>query len=286
MKHPATEQNVRPGFLLAVVGAAVVMVALLWALKGRPAPTEVAVAARTLVRPSASARPVAALARFGQPVATPVTVNSERPRWTGASRLSSPELGADPIESDATTSLAGFPGARTFDYRTQAAQVAEAVRSAIAGQENRGDGMSPGPTDGLAQSQDPSGFTYRAQPAPVGRVPSAMTPPETGGAATSPSAAPQFAGSRGTDNSGPPAQASPVDGSVPDTTAPSDFGGGAMASGSAGRVSPGAGPPGAQAVNNAVEAFREGERLRRAYVEEMRVRRVAMIAEARQQDGM
>jgi hypothetical protein len=35
-----------------------------------------------------------------------------------------------------------------------------------------------------------------------------------------------------------------------------------------------------------VEAYREGERLRRAYVEEMRVRRIATIADARQREGM
>lgn len=271
---------------MAVVGAIAVMVALLWALKGTPSPTEVAVAAQAPVRPLASARPMVTLARAERVVASPVTVNPEPRRWTGASRLSSPEMGTAPVEPDPTSSLGGFPAAQRFDYRTQAAQAADLVRDAIAQQENQGDGMLSGSPSDFKRSQDPSGFTYRAQPGPVGRVPNAVTQPETGGAARSTGSAPQFARSRGTDNSGSPAPASPVDGGVSNPTASPELGAAAMASRSAGRVSQGAGPPGAQAVNNAVEAFREGERLRRAYVEEMRVKRVALIAEARQQDGM
>lgn len=286
MNHPNPNQSIRPGVLVVAVGTLAVTVVLAWALKGRPSPTDVAVEAAVPMSPSVSVKPVAALARVKQVVATPVAVNTERPRWTRATRLSMPEMRTDTTSPDAAASLAGFQRTETFDYRAQAAQVAEVVRNAIAQEERRSEAMLPGSATGFAQSQGAGGPFNQAQPGPVGSVPNAIAQPETGGAARSPGIAAQFAGSPGNGPAGFQAQGAPVAESVPNAVTPPELGGYAASPGSAAQVSQGSGPAGGQVVNNAVEAYREGERIRRAYVEEMRAKRVVTIVEARQRGGI
>jgi len=242
IKQQSSDQSIRPGLLVAAVGTLAVTVVLAWALKSTPSPTGVTVESAAPVGPPATAEPAATRTRIRQAVATPVAVNTERLRWTRATRLSMPEMGTDTTAPGTATSLAGFQGTGTFDYQAQAAQVAGVVRSGIAQAERRGDATLPGSATGFDPSQGAGGLVYQAQSGPVGSVPNEVTQPERGGAATPP--------------------------------------------GSAAQVSQGSGPPGAQAGNNVVEAYREGERLRRAYVEEMRVRRIATIADARQREGM
>ena len=271
MNHPSTDQSVRPGVLVAVVGSIAVTVVLVWALKGKPSPTNVAVEAAAPVRVLASAKPTAMFKRAKRAEATPAAVNTERHPWTAATRLSMPEMGPVTTAPAAATSLAGFQGTGTFDYQVQAAQVAEVVRNAIVQEDQRGDAMLPGSANDFAQSQGAGGF---------------IAQPEWGGIARPPGSATQFAGSPATGPDGSRAQAGPVAASVRNAGTPPEPGGDLTSPGSAAQVSLGSGPPGAQVVNNAVDAYREGERLRRAYVEEMRVRRIVTIAEARQREGI
>jgi hypothetical protein len=149
-------------------------------------------------------------------------------------------------------------GMATFDYRAQAEQAAEVVRNT----------MAPGYGAALTQPPGVGGLVYQGQPGSVGGVPNVITQPGSGGAAMS-------------SGSGAQSPGSPVSNGV---TAPVAAGT-STSPGSAAQASQGSGPPGVQ-TPNAVDAYREMERLRRAYVEEMRLKRITLIAAARQADGL
>jgi hypothetical protein len=124
-----------------------------------------------------------------------------------------------------------------------------------------------------------------AQPAQAGGSPNTIiAPPQTAGAVRTPSSASQYTGTPGQGAYSSPVQTTfaAEDGGA--VTSP-NLGGATAMAGSAGQVSLSSGPPGTQNPHNPVEAYREGERIRRAYVEERRVMRIGTIVQARQQGG-
>jgi hypothetical protein len=288
MKHRKTvnqqkeDQTIRPGVRLVLVGAMAVTVALIWVGRSKPAPAEPTVEAAASGSPPASAEPATGLlGRVRRPAATPVAENTEPPRWVATSRMARPETGTDTTAPAAATDprLQGKP---TFDYQAQAEQAADRVRNVIAEKEKAGNAMVLGSGTALAQPGGAAGLVYQAQPVPVGGVPNLITQPGSGGAAASSGSGAQSAGSP----YGGQVQASPVAESGPNGVTAPGTAGASTSPGSAAQVSQGSGAPGAAAGNNAVESWREAERLRRAYVEQMRLQRIALIAQLRQSGGL
>jgi hypothetical protein len=270
------DQTIRPGIRLALVGAMAVTVALIWVGKSKPAPAEATVETAAAVSPLASAEPSTGLfRRVNRPAATPVAENAEPPRWVATSRMARPETGSDTAAPAAATDPR-LQASATFDYRAQAEQAAEVVRNT----------MVPGAGADLTQPPGEGGLVYQGQPGSVGGVPNVITQPGSGGATTSSGSGAQSAGLPSPSAYGGQAQASPVAESGPNGVTAPVTAGTSPPPGSAAQVSQGSGSPGAAAANNPVEAWREAERLRRAYVEQMRLQRIALIAAARQADGL
>ncbi len=266
--YPGANRRPRLGFLIASAGCFALALALLWAARSKPVPAEPPAEGAS---PEATAQTIPS--QVGALAGARRTAQGQMATYPDYSKLpaSTRLAGADPTVPVAPTPIPGFEGKQTFDYQAQAARVAETVRNAIA-QEQTG---VLGSSLGLAQSQAPGSFV---QPGFVGGFPNVAVPPATGGAASSPGSAPQFGGSQNPGTYGSPTQ---------NGSAAAGSGNAATASGSGstattpGSVDPGSGPPATQPANNAVEAWREAERLRRAYVEEMRLKRIALIVEAR-----
>ena len=262
------DQTVRPGVRLVLMGTIAVMVALIWVGRSKPAPAEATVEAMAPVSPRASAEPATGFfRRANRPAATPVAEKAEPPRWVATSRMARPETGSDTTAPGVATDPR-LQGMATFDYRAQAEQAAEVVRNTIAEEQKAGNATAPGFGAALAQPAGAGGLVYQGQPGSYGGLPNVITQPGSGGAAMSSGSGTQSAGS-------------PVLDGVP---AP-ERAGTSASPGSAAQVSQGSGSPGTAAANNAVEAWREAERLRRAYVEQMRLQRISLIVQLRQSGG-
>jgi hypothetical protein len=277
MKHQHTDQGIRPGVLVAVVGAIAIMAVLAWALKGRSVPAEGTLAVATSVAPAAPADSATEFRHTHRPAASaPMPVSTEQPhRVVVSTRWATPETEAGAASPGTALGVPVFQSAPTFDYRAQAAQVAEVIHSAIVQQDSGSDAAVSGPAVDLVQAQNAGSPVYQVQPGPAGGI--AMTQPETGRGVGSAAAAPGFGG---------PSGAPPTDSSVQAGSAAEVAANPAAAPELNQQVTRGVGSPDAQVVNNAVDAYREGARLRRAYVEEMRLRRIAFIADARQREGI
>jgi hypothetical protein len=270
MKNSTASQGVRPGVLFAVVGAIVVTVSLAWGLRGKPAPAPIAVDAAATVSPTAANERAAAAHPARRVHAARAPLNAEPARRTAATRLSVPDSGPGTPSPAPAASVAGAAGPGTFDYEGQAAQIAGVVRTAIARGEAPVVATRSAISEDLTQTQAIAGSGYEASPGAYAGVPDAMTQPRSGVAAV-PGAG--------------PSNAQAPTGSAPEQAAP-PLAGGATVPGSTGQAAADSAPPGTLVVNNAVEAYREGERLRRAFVEEMRVQRVITIVQARQSEGL
>lgn len=286
-KPAPAERGIRPGVLALAAGAMAATAVLFWGFRSHPAagrPAERSQNTGAAVSPQAAAEDVPSKpARYrlmstspnpagGAGVSTPLAADPVPLRLPPATRMSSPGMSPDPGAPGA----AGLAGVETFDYQAQAAvsaRAAAALAAQVAGALAAGSAPPPSGGQGLAMN----GFTSPSGQA--GRGPSlAPQPPAGGGAQPGPALLP--AGAAGAGSYASPASAGPAaEGGRSALTAP-DIGG------YAGVVAPASGPPGNQEIHNAVEAYREAERLRRAYVEQQRLGRITTIAEARQKEGI
>ncbi len=296
--------GIRRGFLFGMIGFVALVAALVMTFRPGAARTAVSQAAAEPVESAASTvHPsvrVPFAPRSGDAGQVPAQPAGSR-RWSGVTRSSTVGIGGQSAAPDAAGEAFGlsqFRGIPTFDYQSKGERILGVLRDAIA-QPDPVQPAVPRATASAATASSASSATKAAratqpdslQPAKASGIPAqrdmasvAVAPSQPANAPSAGSSAPVVFGSqvRSPSSSVPQDLASGA-GVVRVDRAPT-----AKSSVFAGQVSQASdvlNRLGLDSVDNAVEAFRQGGPIRRACVEELRLKRIALIVEARQQEG-
>ncbi len=279
VKKVENEQGVRPGVLLGVAGAAAITT-LLWAIAPGSSPsssppvasdapaTQEPVKEVTAMTHPASHGPFAALKPRSKDNSPMVRAQLERESFTHNPWMMSTDtsLTAPPPK------VPGYSGP-LFDYAAEANQLAEGVRSVIAKDEAvaaamPGDMVRQIPGISVAGTAGHGNGVGQANVAPGPSGPHAYVGPNVKVALSEP----------------PPVE-SGVSPEVTGQPGPGDSGVTTGDSGAAVQAPGIASTTGANANGVVNDGYRSADRIRRAYVEEMRIKRIQLILAARQQEG-